>query len=153
LQPPNRHLDDVSPREKEAILRHTAAIDGKVAGLNQQIAALRGPTEKRLFEARLAGLPGAIRDDVRTALATAPAKRSAVQKYLAEKLGQGLKVAPQEVDRGVSTTDRAALGRLRGEIASLNGRRRSVGKIQALAEVGPPPATYLLRRGDHRTPG
>src|SRR5262249_32602111 len=86
IQPQNRHLDDASPREKEAITRHNAAIDRQVGGRNGQLEALRRPHEKRLFEAKLAALPEAIRADTAQALEIPPAKRSPVQQYLPGKL-------------------------------------------------------------------
>jgi hypothetical protein len=155
IQPQNRHLDDVSPREKEAINRHNAAIDRQLAERNGQLEALRQPHEKRLFEARLGALPEAIRADTAEALKTPPAKRSAVQQYLAGKLGPALQVTPAEVSRSLNDSERARVAALGETIAALNRGRRSFGKIQAAWEAGPSPAppTYVFRRGNHLTPG
>jgi hypothetical protein len=153
IQAHNRHLADGSPREKEEILSHNAALDRKVAGLNQQLALVRRPYEQRLFEAKLATLPKVLRDDVRAALATPPGKRSAVQKYLADKLGPELHISAEEVAGSLSATHRATVSGLQAQIAACNSRRRSFGTIQAIFESGPPPPTYLLRRGSHLTPG
>src|SRR5262249_46001556 len=38
IQPQNRHLPDVSPRQQEAISRHNSQIDRGVAELNHQLA-------------------------------------------------------------------------------------------------------------------
>src|SRR5262245_1982614 len=43
IQPQNRHLPDVSMKEKDAIERHNADIDRQVAERNRQIAAVRQP--------------------------------------------------------------------------------------------------------------
>src|ERR1051326_6743299 len=53
----------------------------------------------------------------------------------------------------VSASDRAAAGTIQDRIVILNKGRRSFGKIQALYDVGPPPRTFLLKRGNHETPG
>ncbi len=153
VQPPNRHVEDVSAVEKETLNRHNADLDRQTAALAQKLADLHRPHERRLFEAKLATLPAVLRDDVRMAVAIPPGKRGAVQKYLAEKLGPSLKVRPDEVEQSLTDAERRETERLRREVASLKGRRRVPGKIQALFEVGPPPPTRLLRRGNHLTPG
>ena len=155
IRPQDRHLPDVSLREKEAILRHNAAIDRQVAEANRQLAALRVPHEKKLFEAKLAALPEAIRADTAEALKTPPAKRGTVQQYLAGKLGPTLKVTPAEVARSLGESERARAGALQEKIAALNRGRRSFGKIQAAWEPGQGavPPTYVFRRGNHLAPG
>jgi hypothetical protein len=155
IQPQNHHLDDVSPREKEAINRRNAAIGARVAELTGKIAALRQPVEKCLFETKLAALPVVLRADLRTALATEAGKRTEVQKYLAGKLGPLVQVRPEEVVKDLTAADRAAVERLQREIAAQNGRRRSFGKIQAAWDPGQgkPPPTRLFRRGNLLTPG
>jgi hypothetical protein len=153
VQPQNRHLDDASPREKEGIDRHNGEIDGQVADLNREIAAVRQPYEKRLFEAKLAAVPEAIRSDTAVALQTPKAQRNAVQKYLADKLGPMLAVSPEEVSRSFNEADRGKLDSLARQVAALKGRRISVGKIQAAWEADIVPPTYVFRRGNLMTPG
>ncbi|HEY7159019.1 MAG TPA: PSD1 and planctomycete cytochrome C domain-containing protein [Gemmataceae bacterium] len=155
IQPQNRHLDDVSAKEKEAINRHNDAIDRQVTELNQQIAVVRQPYEKKLLEAKLAALPQAIRTDTVTALQTPSEKRNAVQKYLAEKLGPSLKVVPEEVARSLGENDRVKVAEWQRTIAGLKGQRQSFGKIQAAWEPdeGVAPPTYVFRRGNLLTRG
>ena len=66
------------------------------------------------------------------------------------------------VDRDVaamhSRMSRAALhapaqGHAQTRIAERSAKRRQFGHIQALYDVGPAPATYLLKRGQFETPG
>jgi hypothetical protein len=154
IQPQNRHLEG-SPREVEEINRHNADIDRQVADLNRRMADLRRPVEARLLEAKLATIPEVLRADLRTALATEAGKRSEVQKYLAGKLGPLVQVKPEEVTGALNDGERAQTAALAGQVASLNGQRRSPVKIQALWEPGQgsPPPTYVLRRGSHLTPG
>src|SRR5262249_23657011 len=116
IQPQHRHLDDAPAKAKEAI-------DRPLAEVERQIAAGRRPHEKKLFEARLAKLPEAIRADTAAALATPAAKRNAVQKYLAEKLGPSLRVPPEEVSRSLSSADRARAAALEKQLAALKARR------------------------------
>src|SRR5262249_25986633 len=144
VQPQNRHLDDVSPREKEVIDPHNGAIDLQVEELNRQIAAVRQPSQKKLFETKLAAVPEAIRADTAAALQTPSAKRDAVQKYLAEKLGPMLAVSPEEVLRSLNDADRAKVDALGREVKALKGRRRAADRIQAAWEAGAAaaPPTY-----------
>ncbi|MBI1914611.1 MAG: DUF1549 domain-containing protein, partial [Planctomycetes bacterium] len=148
IQPQHRHLEDVSVKEKEAI-------DRPLTELEQQLAAIRRPYEKKLFEARLAKLPEVLRADTAAALATPGAKRTAIQTYLAEKLGPSLSVPPEEVSQSLSKADRARTTALDKQLAALKGRRQTLPKIQAAWEAwqGAPPPAHVLRRGNHVTRG
>src|SRR5262249_16687660 len=130
-KPQNRHLPDVSSAEKDLIERHNAETDRRVAELNGQIAAVRRPYEKKLVEGKLATLPEAIRADTAAALETPAEKRSAIQKYLADRLGPMLKVAPEEVMRSLSEAERGRIGALSEQVAALKAGKRSFGKLQA----------------------
>ena len=149
----DRGLPDVSTAELKAIEQHNQAIDDKVAGCVKKAASIRQPYEDRLGEAKLKAIPEAIRADTKAALATSPAKRNEVQKYLASKFQDTLRVSPAEVDKALTAADRTAISRLNEQIAALKKQRQSFGKIQALYDVGPPPPTYFLRRGNHERPG
>ena len=149
----DRGLPDVSAVELKEIERHNQAIDDKAARCLKEVADIRRPYEDRLREAKLKAIPEAIRADTRAALATAPDKRNEVQKYLAGKLQQMLHVSPAEVDEALRETERTAIARVNEQITTLKKQRRSFGKIQALYDVGPPPPTFFLRRGNHERPG
>jgi hypothetical protein len=155
VQPQNRHLDDASPREKEGIDRHNAVIDREVAELERQAAAVRQPYERKLFEAKLATLPEAIRADTAAALQTPADKRDAVQKYLASKLGPALAVSPKEVHGSLNDAERRTVDALARQVAALKGKRIALGKIQAAWEAGEggAPPTYVFRRGNLVTRG
>src|SRR5262249_10239155 len=148
----DRRGPDGSPAEQADIGRHNRAIDRQSDGCKQRLAALRGPHEARLLDAKLAKLPEPIRADTKAAIQTPPAKRNEIQKYLAGKFEKSLKITPAEVSGVMSAEERATAESLEKELAQLSGQRRSWGKIQALFDVGPPPPTYLLRRGDHESP-
>jgi hypothetical protein len=80
-------------------------------------------------------------------------KRNEVQKYLAAKFEAALRVTPEEVTAALSTADGARAKGLNDRITALVQTRRIPGKIQALYDVGTPPPTYLLKRGNYETPG
>src|SRR5262249_24534575 len=82
-----------------------------------------------------------------------PPRRTEVQKYLAAKFEATIRVKPEEVTAALSAPERATAGTIQQRIAALNKGRRSLDKIQALYDVGPPPRTYLLKRGNHERPG
>jgi hypothetical protein len=153
VQPQFHHLADVPPKQKEAVDKANAEIDRRVAELNRQIAEVRKPTESRLFDKKLGKLPEALRDDLRAALDTKPEKRNEVQKYLADKLGPLVKVAPEEVRKSLPDAERAKIDEFSKQIAALNGQKRSYGKIQAAWELDKPATTHILLRGNHLTPG
>jgi len=153
LQPKNRYLPDVSKAEQEEIARHNAEIDRPLAEVEKQLTDLLRPHKQRLFDARLAGVPELLRDDVRIAFETAKEKRNPVQKYLMQKYGEALDVKPEEVDKLLSEAQRADREKLESKIATLASWRRSYGKIQALWDMGPTPKVRLLYRGNVDTPG
>jgi hypothetical protein len=149
----DRGLPDVSPAEKSRIEQHNAQIDRDVARLKQQMSEIRRPVSERLLQARLAAIPEAIRADTRKAIATPPAKRDEVQKYLAAKFESSLRLSPEQVSAALSPDQRKAVARIVEEIAVRHRGRRTFSKIQALYDVGPPPKTFLLKRGNFKTPG
>ncbi len=149
----DRGLPDASPAELAQIEQHNREVAQQVAELKQRLAGLRGPCEARLRESRLRLLPELIREDTRTAVDTPAPKRNEVQKYLAAKFEASLRVSPEEVKAALSPADRAEVEKIQARIAALEAGRRNPGKIQALYDVGPPPPTFLLKRGNHETPG
>jgi hypothetical protein len=149
----DRGLPDVSPAELAEFERHNRDVERQVAELNTRLTGVRRPYETRLREARLQAVPEPIRADTRVALDTPAATRNEVQKYLAAKFEATLRVAPEEVTAALSHADRAEVNRINAQIAALQATRRSPGKIQALYDVGKPPPTFLLKRGNYETPG
>jgi hypothetical protein len=150
LEPLDRALPAVSAIEKAEIERFNAHLDRQARA---KLDTILGPCEKRLFEKKLAAIPEPIREDVKAALATPAARRSAVQRYLARKFEGALNVTQQEVTSALSAADKTALEQAKKEATALNARKRSFAKIQALYDVGPPPPTHLLIRGNHEAPG
>ena len=154
-QPKFRYLPDVAKPEQEEIDRHNAEIQKPLDKLEEELADLRMPYEDMLLDNRLEALPEEIRADVKEAVRTDEEKLTDVQKYLLEKFGDKLEVTPEEVTELLEKNEphRAEQERIKSRIATLEGYRRSYGKIQALWDVGPPPATRLLQRGAVESPG
>jgi hypothetical protein len=154
IQPQDRHLFDVSPKEKEALDRQNAEIDRQIAELNGQLAAIRQPYEKKQFETKFQAIPEAIRADTAAALQTPADKRNAVQKYLADKLGPSLAVSPEEVAKSFTDSERTKVAALNQQVATLKGKRLSPGKIQAAWEAeSAVPIAHVFRRGNLMTRG
>lgn len=154
-QPKFRYLPDVAKPEREEIDRHNAEIQKPLDKLEEELADLRMPYEDMLLDKRLEALPEQIRADAKEAVRTDEEKLTDVQKYLLEKFGEKLEVTPEEVTALLEKNEphRAEQERIKSRIATLEGYRRSYGKIQALWDVGQPPATRLLQRGAVESPG
>src|SRR5262249_17936512 len=59
----------------------------------------------------------------------------------------------EEIAAALSPDERAATTKIQQRLAELQRGRKSFGKIQALYDVGLPPPTYFLKRGEHERPG
>src|SRR5262249_33964473 len=53
----------------------------------------------------------------------------------------------------LAPSEKTAITGIEGQSTGLNRQRRAFGIIQAIYDVGPPPATYLLKRGNYEAPG
>ena len=76
-----------------------------------------------------------------------------MQTYLVGKLDGALAISEEDVAAALSDSDRATIISHEEQISELNEQRQAWGKIQALFDVGPPPPTFLLKRGQYQTPG
>jgi hypothetical protein len=149
----DRALPDVSPTEKVAIDRHNAELAKRIARQEARIDLLRKLNRDRLLEQKLAAVPEVIRPDVKAAVVTPAGKRNEIQQYLAGKFEASLKITNEEVAAELRKNNPSAIAELEAEIAALNRQKQSYGKIQALYDVGPPPPTFRLVRGNFETPG
>jgi hypothetical protein len=154
-QAERRLLAATEHQEKEA-KAHYARIERTIAALRQQTVALTQQFAQRLFQDRLAKLPEVLLADVRAALATAPARRNEVQKYLAGKFEQELRPARHLLPQ-ILTTRYPDFGRkqreLEAAIKAEAGKRQSFAEIRAFYDLPGEAHTRLLRRGDYRNPG
>ncbi len=150
-----RLVEATAQQEKEA-REHNAKLDAAIVPLKKELQALRKQYGERLFAERLAKLPAPIREDVRAALATAPAKRNEIQKYLAGKFEAELRPNAAVLAQVLPQTYpeyRAKAQQLDEAVNKLNGQRRTFAEIRAFYDLPGEAKTPLLRRGDYLTPG
>jgi hypothetical protein len=148
-------LEATESQEKEAAA-HNSKVDAAIVPIRKELAALQKQFGDQLFAARLAKLPEPIRDDVRAALDVEAAKRSEVQKYLAEKFAKELRPDAKTLPKLLTDTypdyskQSAAIDvRIKAEEA----KRRTFPEIRAFYDLPGEAKTPLLRRGDYTTPG
>ncbi|MBI2826869.1 MAG: PSD1 domain-containing protein [Planctomycetia bacterium] len=153
LQPRDRALADIAPQEKAAAEKHNAEIRKRIDEAKRRLSEIRRPYQDRLLDQKLTGVPEPIRGDTKTALQTPADKRNEVQKYLAGKFEATLRVAAEDVAAALSAEDRLQIAALEAQLAALPVQLKSWGTIQAVYDVGQPPVTYLLKRGNHDAPG
>jgi len=152
-RPQERYLHDVSAAEQAAIEQHNAEVDRQVQEVEGAIQQIYEPHRQRLRDERLAALPDDKREETRLALATPAGERSDPQRKVVELFEREAPVSQEQIEALFDEEERAQVAGRRQRQAELNAQRQSSGVIQALWDVGPPPATRLLRRGNAFAPG
>ena len=153
LQPAARQLPNVSAAEKKRIEAHNSERDQQIAAVRSQIAATKLPYEQRLKELKLSQLPEPIRADTLAAVQAPANQRNEIQKYLASKFEESLKVKPEEVTAILSEDDKHQITERESQIATYAGQKRTFQHWQAVYDVGPVTPTLVLNRGDPLLPG
>jgi len=151
--PKQRAIPSISAVQKKAQDSANATITRQIADQEKQVAAVRASRKRHLLNTRLQSIPEPIRADTRAAVAVAPKTRTPVQAYLAEKFAGMLTINKDDIEKALTPKDRSAIDRRQQTIAALKAQIKSHGWIQAIYDVGPPPATHLLERGEFKTPG
>jgi len=146
-------LADVPPSVKARIDEHNTRIDSQLAEIKKQQDAIRSRVSERLRVMKLQQLPEAIREDVKTALTLAEDNRSEVQKYLASKLGPGVAVAAEEIEKELSDEERREIAAGNARSGELSVSKQGYGTIQAVIEPQAPSPLFVLRRGEPEKPG
>jgi hypothetical protein len=152
LQPGLREIADVSVSEKVRIKQQNAKINQQIGKKAAWQSALRKPYAERIREEKLKRVAGRDRSACRAALNTPVERRTETQKALLATYGAMLDVKPEEIQAAMTPAVRKAEDRLQQEVVELASRLRGWGIIQALYDVGSPPATYVLKRGNHEAP-
>jgi hypothetical protein len=149
-----RKLNEASAAQEKEAAEQNAKVDAAVKALQKQRDELRRQCEERLFAERLANLPEEIREDVRLALATAPDKRTEVQKYLASKFQKKLRPDDATLLGLLADTEFTRKSMALAEAIRVEeSKRRSFSEIRAFYDLTGEAKTPLLRRGDYLNPG
>ena len=168
----SRSLSDLLPHQLTFVYdqgKTTIRIDQqveqtRVAGRQSPSPAIDATeTVDLLVGARITGVaeggtvfPGDIAEVLLYRQALDAAQITQVEKYLEGKYGrstESMKVSESETRAALSQAQRRVQQGLQNEIAELEGQRKSWGRLQALYDVGPPPATRLLEGGSYLSPG
>jgi len=150
--PTKRHLDIGMAAER----REAAAANEPIQAEIQKIEAAQNDREKplreKLLEERLAALPEGVRVDLRKVAAAGKSERTDVQKYLAEKFADTLKITTADLAAKFPEY-KAEADRIRKQIADLRAKLKPAPHVRALYEMGGEASgAYLLRRGDALAP-
>jgi hypothetical protein len=149
-----RRLSEATEAQEKEAKDHNATVDVAVAALKKQTDAVRKEYIEKVFADRLAALPAEIRDDVKTALATEAAKRTEVQKYLADRF-KALRPEPAALpmlDKSYPAFAEKIAALTKAQQAE-EAKRRVLPEIRALYDLPGDAKTHLLRRGDYLNPG
>jgi len=149
----SRHLDIALASERQDTARFNAPIEAEIKRLEASLEARAKPLREKLLDERLAALPPSVKDDLKRIIATPEEKRSELQKYLAEKFQDTLKITPEELGKRFEDF-KLEFEKSQKAIAEQKGKLRPKPLIRALFDMGGEPSVaYLLRRGDAQTPG
>jgi flagellar motor protein MotB len=122
-------------------------LDREIEALKAELEQKAEPIKKKLVNQKLEQFPPSLREDLRTMLGTPPESRDEVQKYLAKRFEEELKIQPQELknsDHGY----RQEAERTERQIKLIEYKKLPEPKIQALWDRGVPSPTRILRRGE-----
>src|SRR3989454_5543072 len=153
LKFPTRHLDIGLDSEREAVARFNAPIEAEIKQLEASAKEKAKPLREKLLDERLAALPQSVRDDLKIVASTADERRSELQKYLAEKFQETLKITNEDLIKRFPDFKLEAEN-AKKSIDGLKKKLQPKPQIRALFDMGgEPSAAYLLRRGEAQTPG
>ena len=151
--PKERALPAISSGEKKTIDDANRALEEVVEQLNQQILKVRKTVEHRVREGKLKEVPEDLRDALQAAFVLTEKDRDEKQRTLLEQFSQSITVTEEEIDEAISTDEKSQVTSVQQAIDTKQKEKQTYGWIQAVYDVGPPPVTRLLIRGDHKRPG
>ncbi len=142
-----------SASELREVEEYNAPFQRKIAELEQVLEEKAQPLRKKLIEVKLAALPPALREDLKTASRLKPENRTQVQKYLLSKFGNALQVTREELVQKFEEFAEAAKENEQ-QIKAEKGKLKAKPKIRALFDLGGRPTpTRILERGEYTNPG
>jgi hypothetical protein len=148
VKPNERYLDFAPEAERKEVAAFNAPVEAEIKKLETARDEKAKPLREKVLEERLSVLPEPVRDDLKVAAATPAEKRTATQKYLAEKFEDTLKIIDEDLEKKFPQfkTEAAEFNK---KIEELKKKLREKPQIRALYEMGGEPSgAYLLHRGD-----
>jgi hypothetical protein len=146
-----RTLADVPPASKKAIDEHNASLDKAIEPKKAELTKLYEKVSLPIIEEAIGKVDAKDRPLAKKAALLPESKRNARQKNLVTALG--VDFSPKAILGRMTAEDRSAADALQSEIESLEKQRKSYAILEALYDEGPPPETFIHRRGDHEAKG
>lgn len=151
--PKERALPAISSGEKKRIDDANRAVEEVVEQLKQQILKIRKTVENRVRAGKLKEVPEDLRDALLVAFALAEKDRDEKQRTLLKQFSLSVTVTEEEIDEAISADEKNQVASVQQAMDTKQKEKQTYGWIQAVYDVGPPPVTRLLIRGDHKRPG
>jgi len=145
LTPPQRELRLQGKKEHAEFVKQRDEA-------NAELAVIREAGRKILYDRAVAAIPEPLREDLLAAQGVAKEKRSEVQKYLVEKLGEKFTFNRDQVITALTTEQKDREATLVHVLAEL-ARREEDEWVQAVYDMGSVRPTFVLRRGEFEMPG
>ena len=125
-------LDHISSKRDKMTQNNLRVVD-QLSQLEVSVAKIRDETREQLKEAKINTLPEGIRSDTKQALQKPAEKRSAIEEYLASRLGPMLQVNDAEIQSGLSESNKVEMDALQKKIAKLKEEHKTPDQIRILA--------------------
>ena len=92
-----RHIDLALDTERQEVERFNAPLEAEQKRLENALEKASQPFREKLLQERLEALPQGVREDLQKVAGTAEEKRTDVQKYLADKFEDTLKIKTEDL--------------------------------------------------------
>ena len=132
--------------------KRKAPLDRELAHLRSEQSEITDPIRLKLQLERVPRVPEKDQAALREALLQAESDRTGMQIKLLGRYVEELAVTRDELREAMSETDRQAEEPLFERITEIENEFSKAGLIHALYDVGPPPPTHLLYRGEYQSP-
>jgi len=152
----SRTLILASQKQVDAKAARDAEVDSAIKSLNDDLAREAQAKKQELFDIRVEGVDGQVRDDVKAAFSKEAAERSEIEKYLVSKYAAHLTPPDDKLQSELSASlpkFKQLLDKTNAAIAKQNQTRHAYDSTYAAYDVDEDPYTPLLLRGDAQTPG
>ncbi len=153
LDPTQRFLDIALESENQEVKQANAPIEAQIKRLKAALETRAAPLRQKILEGRLAPLPQAIQQDLRTLLHTAKEEHSAIQEYLAHQFKKTLEISEKQL----ATEDPDFMTEAEKTKTSINELKKKLlptPAVRALFDMGGEPSpAYVLKRGEANSIG